>query len=129
MALIISIELNNATFEDLATLVSTAGAAGANDSTTIEFDDEQQVLRVIIEDPIAPDIDTTDPNFFTLFDDELGDVDEDFDEDLTLTSMIIVPLMAMVTMTMALMSLGTDVTRVDRSPLIFRPRLMTLLTT
>lgn len=80
MALIISIELNNATFEDLATLVSTAGAAGANDSTTIEFDDEQQVLRVIIEDPIAPDIDTTDPNFFTLFDDELGDVDEDFDE-------------------------------------------------
>src|SRR5699024_2958588 len=59
---------------------STAGAAGANDSTTIEFDDEQQVLRVIIEDPIAPDIDTTDPNFFTLFDDELGDVDEDFDE-------------------------------------------------
>ena len=78
MALIVSIELNNATFEDLATLVSTAGAAGADESTTIEIDEEQQVLRVIIEDPISPDIDTSDPTFFTFFD---NDTDDDEDED------------------------------------------------
>ena len=82
MALIVSIELNNATFEDLATLVSTAGAAGADESTTIEIDEEQQVLRVIIEDPIAPDIDTSDPTFFTFFDNDTDDdEDEDFGED------------------------------------------------
>ena len=82
MALIVSIELNNATFEDLATLVSTAGAAGADESTTIEIDEEQQVLRVIIEDPISPDIDTSDPTFFTFFDNDTDDdEDEDFGED------------------------------------------------
>ena len=69
MALILSIELNNATFEDLATLVSTAGAAGADDSTVIEVDEEQQVLRVIIDEPIAPDVDTSDPTEFRLIDD------------------------------------------------------------
>ncbi|MGO2695016.1 hypothetical protein [Corynebacterium casei] len=78
MALILSIELSNATFEDLATLVSTAGAAGADDSTVIEIDDNEQVLRVIIEDPIAPDVDTSDPSGFTLIDDGY---DPSFDDD------------------------------------------------
>src|SRR5699024_1249082 len=41
MALIVSIELNNGAFEDLANLVSTACAAGADESTTIENDEEQ----------------------------------------------------------------------------------------
>ncbi|AQS73341.1 hypothetical protein [Corynebacterium ammoniagenes] len=76
MALIISIELNNATFEDLATLVSTAGAAGADDSTTIEIDNDAQVLRVIIDNPIAPDIDTTDPTMFTFFGHDGDDIDD-----------------------------------------------------
>jgi len=82
MALIISIELNNATFEDLATLVSTAGAAGADDSTTIEIDNDAQVLRVIIDNLIATDIETTEHTMFTFFG-HAGDYidgDEGFDD-------------------------------------------------
>src|SRR5699024_3916554 len=77
-----SIELNNATFEDLATVVSTADAAAADECTTSENDEKQQVVRVISDEHNARDIDNNDCTFYPLIDNETDDdEDEDFGED------------------------------------------------
>lgn len=80
MALTLSIDLDSATFEDLATLISAAGAAGADDSSVVEFDEEQRIIKIIIEDPIAPDLLTDGAGKFSLLDSDYDPSFDDFDD-------------------------------------------------